>query len=154
MGWWRHPRTIPLITLALCTVLLLHTMVLYRHSTATDTSPLAEYAPQDTLFIPHRHSSPDTEKPQPILPDNPVNFAALQAESPDVVAWIKVPNTIINFPVMQSDANTEEDFYLHSEAQPGGFLRSQHRPLRSQYGRRQDVRRHSQIQKSRLFQGT
>ena len=112
MGWWRHPRTIPLITLALCTVLLLHTMVLYRHSTATDTSPLAEYAPQDTLFIPHRHSSPDTEKPQPILPDNPVNFAALQAESPDVVAWIKVPNTIINFPVMQSDANTEEDFYL------------------------------------------
>ena len=113
MGWWRHPRTIPLITLLLGTALLLHTMVLYGNPAVADNNPLAEYAPQAPLFVPDRLSSPNTEKPQPVLPDNPVDFAALQAESPEVVAWIKVPDTIMDFPVMQSGKNTEEDFYLN-----------------------------------------
>lgn len=50
------------------------------------------------------------------LPDNPVDFAALQAEYPEAVAWIRIPDTKIDFKIMQSGENTPEDFYLnHNE---------------------------------------
>ncbi len=48
-----------------------------------------------------------------ILVDNPIDFAALQANNPDVKAWIRVPGTVIDYAVMQSGEDTEEDFYLH-----------------------------------------
>ena len=46
------------------------------------------------------------------LPDNPIDFAALQEKNPDTVAWIKVPGTVIDYPVMRSGADREENFYL------------------------------------------
>lgn len=55
-----------------------------------------------------------------LLSDNPIDFAALQAKNPDTVAWIKVPGTIIDYPVMRSGENREENFYLdhNSEGKP------------------------------------
>lgn len=46
------------------------------------------------------------------IPDNPdrINFAALKLDNPDTIGWINIPQTPINYPVMQSDNN---DFYLH-----------------------------------------
>ncbi len=46
------------------------------------------------------------------LPDNPIDFAALQEKNPDTVAWIQVPGTVIDYPVMRSGADREENFYL------------------------------------------
>ncbi len=46
------------------------------------------------------------------LPDNPIDFAALQEKNPDTVAWIKVPGTVIDYPVMRSGTDREENFYL------------------------------------------
>ncbi len=46
------------------------------------------------------------------LPDNPIDFAALQAKNPDTVAWIQVPGTVIDYPVMRSGGDREENFYL------------------------------------------
>lgn len=49
---------------------------------------------------------------------NPVDFAALQARNPDICAWIYIPGTdeaygtAIDYPILQSGAETEEDFYL------------------------------------------
>ena len=47
------------------------------------------------------------------LPDNPIDFAALQEKNPDTVAWIKVPGTVIDYPVMRSGVDREENFYLN-----------------------------------------
>ena len=60
---------------------------------------------------------PETpDEPEPELPDNPVDFAALTAEFPEAVAWIRIPDTPIDYVVMQSGTNTAEDFYLtHDE---------------------------------------
>ncbi len=50
------------------------------------------------------------------LVDNPIDFAALQAQNPDIVGWIKVPGTVIDYPVLQSGQDKEEWFYLdHDE---------------------------------------
>lgn len=48
------------------------------------------------------------------LPDNPIDFAALQAKNPDTAAWIKIPGTIIDYPVMYSGKSGDgKDFYLN-----------------------------------------
>lgn len=44
------------------------------------------------------------------LPENPIDFATLQAENPDIYAWIYIPDTGINNPVLQSP--TDDDYYL------------------------------------------
>ncbi len=46
------------------------------------------------------------------LPDNPIDFAALQEKNPETVAWIRIPGTIIDYPVMRSGMSREENFYL------------------------------------------
>lgn len=50
--------------------------------------------------------------PEIVLGDNPIDFASLQAETPDACAWIKIPDTVIDYPIMQSGAEKDEDFYL------------------------------------------
>lgn len=71
-------------------------------------------------FIPQKNNTPS---PKPVsstdsaedLPDNPVNFAELQAKNPDICGWISIPNMDIEYPVLQS-SDDAEDFYLtHNE---------------------------------------
>ncbi len=50
--------------------------------------------------------------PAVVLQDNPIDFTALQGETPDVCAWIKIPDTVIDYPIMQSGESRDEDFYL------------------------------------------
>lgn len=45
------------------------------------------------------------------LPENPIDFEALWAINKDVKAWITLPGTTIDHPIMQS-GEQEEDFYL------------------------------------------
>lgn len=44
------------------------------------------------------------------IPEKEVDFAALQAENPDIYAWITIPDTNIDYPVLQHP--TELDYYL------------------------------------------
>lgn len=41
-----------------------------------------------------------------------VDFDALKQRNPDIVGWIYCPNTVINYPVVQTDDNM---FYLHRD---------------------------------------
>ena len=47
--------------------------------------------------------------PSPIT----VDFDALLAQSKDVKGWLYSPDTVINYPVMQSGADKPDDYYLH-----------------------------------------
>ena len=47
------------------------------------------------------------------LEDNPIDFTALQAQYPDVVGWIRIPGTVIDYEVMRPGPDTAEDLYLH-----------------------------------------
>ncbi|NLG11270.1 MAG: class B sortase, partial [Coriobacteriaceae bacterium] len=61
------------------------------------------------------------------LVDNPVDFLALQQENPDIYAWIQVPGTNVNYPVVQHP--TDDDYYLthnrDNEVSPEGAIYSQ-----------------------------
>lgn len=46
------------------------------------------------------------------LPENPINFAEIQQQHPDVCAWIQVDGTIIDYPILQSTPEKDDNFYL------------------------------------------
>ena len=49
------------------------------------------------------------------LPENPIDFAALQEKNPDIYAWIYIPNTNIEYPVVQS-REQDDTYYLNHNA--------------------------------------
>jgi len=57
---------------------------------------------------------PTTTAPIPRV-ENPINFAELreQYDNEDIVAWVSVPNTNVDYAVAQSAEDEAEDFYLH-----------------------------------------
>lgn len=43
---------------------------------------------------------------------NPIDFKALRETNKDVIAWLKIDDTVVDYPVMCSNINTDVDFYL------------------------------------------
>lgn len=70
-----------------------------------------------------------TETPKEAAKDSkniaiPIDFTALQAENPDVYAWIQIPGTSIDYPILQSQ--TDNTYYLNhaldGSEQPEGAI--------------------------------
>ncbi|MBR3987955.1 MAG: class B sortase [Clostridia bacterium] len=49
-----------------------------------------------------------------VLPQNPINFDELDKINKDLYAWLKIPNTVIDYPVAQS-SNEDDNYYLHRD---------------------------------------
>ena len=54
-------------------------------------------------------------KGENFLPDNPINFAVERQKYPDIYAWINIPNTNINYPIVQHP--TKDNYYLDHSAE-------------------------------------
>lgn len=67
----------------------------------------------DLVELPKQEEKPDTteetsgENDSVVLPS--VDFEALQENGPDVIAWLTLPDTAVNYPVTQAEDN---DYYL------------------------------------------
>ena len=87
----------------------------YIYFSRFDPTPYKEEpstAPTSTEPV-EPESEPETTEPEtePELPANPIDFDALQEENPDVCGWITVPNTNIDYPILQS-SHEDDNFYL------------------------------------------
>ena len=52
----------------------------------------------------------------------PIDFEAAWKENEDIIAWVEVPETEVNYPILQSKPDMEEDFYLeHNLDGSGGY---------------------------------
>lgn len=76
---------------------------------------LAELAKQTTEATTEVPTEAPTE-PQETEPEteayiSPIDFEALAEVNPDVVGWIKIPDTNVDYPIVQTDNN---DTYLHT----------------------------------------
>lgn len=47
-----------------------------------------------------------------VLAENPINFEELKKLNKDLYAWIRIPGTVIDYPVAQS-SNPDDNYYLH-----------------------------------------
>ena len=52
----------------------------------------------------------ESEVETPVIPENVQKVISLKEENQDVVGWIQIEDTIINYPVLQS--TTDKDYYL------------------------------------------
>ena len=48
-----------------------------------------------------------------VLVENPINFKPLQETNSEIYAWVRVPNTNIDYPIAQS--NTDDSYYIHHD---------------------------------------
>ena len=96
--------------LILCLILFFLALVLLLRQCIPTNQPVVP-SPDDGVST--TESAPTTTTTEAVvLPDNPIDFAAEQAENPHVVAWIRIPGTVIDYPVMQSGNDVPENFYL------------------------------------------
>ncbi len=50
-----------------------------------------------------------------VLAKNPIDFKSLKSDNCDVVAWIKVDGTVIDYPILMSGVTKEENFYNYHD---------------------------------------
>lgn len=88
-----------------------------KEVTATPTpEPTIEIAEVTTKPTPTAEPTEEptpepTPTPEPV--EVPIDFEALQAINPDVYAWITVPNTAVDYPVLQNP--DDDEYYLHRD---------------------------------------
>lgn len=74
----------------------------------------SRYAEEETYDIIRAEVVTPEESPkEPVVPENPqtvIDFEPLQEQNKDVYAWIKVPGTSVDYPVLQSD--DDNNYYL------------------------------------------
>ena len=54
----------------------------------------------------------DVSEITPELPENPIDFDTLKKRNDDIYGWIEIPNTQINYPIVQS-WEEDDSFYLN-----------------------------------------
>lgn len=59
-------------------------------------------------------STTDDSKVKTKKPKNPIDFKKLKKTNKEIFAWIRVPDTNINYPILQSQK--ADDFYLHRDS--------------------------------------
>lgn len=73
----------------------------------------------------HRQEGDEGEGETDLFPDLQVDFAGLQAENPDIAAWIFYEDAAVSYPVLQEQEG-EEGKYLHTtfqgEENPAGSI--------------------------------
>ena len=65
-----------------------------------------------TSFI---RTAPEKKRPKKEKIINPVNWDKLLTTNADVYAWIRVPGTNIDYPILQASTGKDDDFYLHHD---------------------------------------
>lgn len=105
------PLTVLLVVLV-CGALAGTAYIVWQHAeldrAAQEAAETPEPAPAES------DAGDETQAEEAAKPENPIDFATLQSENPEIYAWVYIPGTKVNVPVLQSA--TDDSFYLnHNE---------------------------------------
>lgn len=93
-------------------VLLIVCVVAFTASAVVLVTHLLPPADQPSVVT----STPSVSTPPEVLVDNPIDFASLREKNSDIIGWIRIPGTRIDYPILQSGEGTVESFYLDHNA--------------------------------------
>lgn len=99
----------PNIIFIICLIVLIAavlTVVIYQINKKNNEQSYEDLAAEVTEEI----SSPAEPQPETSGPQIPIDFAALQEKNADAYAWICIPDTQVDYPVLQSASDV--DYYL------------------------------------------
>lgn len=65
---------------------------------------------QEELAAQKETPKPEEVSPEEELPENPIDFAQVKLDTPEAYAWIYIPDTNVNYPIMRSA--TDDNYYL------------------------------------------
>ena len=113
----KKKRNVPFI---ICLIILIAALVIlaaYKINLHRQAKTYDDLAEEVTIPVsaPEEVSAPAEVVPEETTPDIPIDFAALQEQNPDIYAWITIPDTEVNLPILHStedSAHTDEDYYL------------------------------------------
>ncbi len=110
----KKPLIIILIALLLVFVVSL-TTILWAYF-GGDGFNASEYKNDGTIpSVPVTDAESDVESDEPVvLVENPIKFDELREVNGDVCAWITVPNTKIDYPIVQSSRDDDNYYINHS----------------------------------------
>ncbi len=118
---WKERLVWVLLTVGLVSMTLLVRNLIYSTdgNDAYEEAASLAYSQQETIISSSTEEedapAPNTWVPAPVRNDEhlevmeAINLEALREVNPDVIGWIMVPDTKINYPIMQGEDN---DFYL------------------------------------------
>lgn len=83
----------------------------YAPSSSQTESVAAE---SDTQSATETEEIKETEETEKIEENSrmQVDFSAMQTQNPDIIGWIQIPNTVVDYPVLQSSEN-DSQYYLY-----------------------------------------
>jgi sortase B len=67
--------------------------------------------PVDEYYATTVATGASTTSPEDALPENPIDFVKLQQTNEDIYAWIRIPNTNVDYPILQS-YQEHDNFYI------------------------------------------
>lgn len=64
-------------------------------------------------FGDYKTNAPTQNTSSTVLPVNPIDFDAIQAENADVCGWLQIPGIeVIDYPILQSAPEADDNYYL------------------------------------------
>ena len=97
-----------IIVIILLAILGIAGWILFGSSSGVETLPTQA---QTTSTSESKSDSPTKSKVSKVK--NPIDFKSLDKRNEEIVAWIKIPDTQVDYPVLQS--MTADDYYLHRD---------------------------------------
>lgn len=110
---WQIIMIISIVLCVLCLVMLGRSLWQDYQKEKEHESLVNEYT-RTTEAKPEENPANSGTEPgseTPVKASLPVDFAALQAENPDIFAWILIPGTDIDYPVLQYEGE-DQSYYL------------------------------------------
>ena len=101
-----------ILAAAFCVIVVVIGIGLLKSNDTKDKEPVKKEE-TTSISIDENKQAPEPE-PEPVLETVPqkIDFQGLWAVNPDAYAFIEIPGTQVNYPVMQSSTQ-EEDYYLN-----------------------------------------